>query len=354
MNNQGILFMATNGAGLGHLTRSLAIARRIKKKFPEEDVIMLSTSPAMHLVKQEGILGYHLPSIDLYNGKIRSSQWNEQLSIHLKLILNQHNPQMIVFDGAFPYTGILSGVKNRSIKKIWVRREINQRHPNFEKLKEKEQHFNYIIIPSELGDDPIKENSGKYFHSHPVIFLDRKELLSRQQVRQMFHIPKNDKVIYIQLGAGAINDIQTPVNFIIDTLKKLDHVFIILGESPIGDRFNVLGKNITTLRDYPNSRFFNGVDLAISASGYNSTAELMYFGVPTLFLPNSNTKADDQMKRAQNAVQFGSAHLLDQLTEASLIKSVKHLLNQTKERDALLNIRNGADEIADFLVNLKN
>ncbi|MFD1735468.1 glycosyltransferase [Bacillus salitolerans] len=353
MTNNSILFVPTNGVGLGHLTRTLAVARRLKKVTTDRECIIFTTSPAVHLIKQEDMLGYHLPSSELFKGKITPRDWNHQMSVHLQLIINQHQPSTIVFDGAFPYAGILSGIKNKNIVKVWVRRQINKQHPNYEKLLQKEKDFKYVVVPGEIGQKQENSNINQYFHSNPVVYLDHEELLTKEQVRKYFNIPDGDKVLYIQLGAGKINDIFSPIQFILEELCTLDNTFIILGESPLGERLNIDGENMITIRDFPNSRYFNGIDLAISASGYNSVSELVYFQVPTIFIPNQSTRADDQLMRAKLAEEYGPFISLQDLNKESFHHAVKRLLFNREFFDQRnKSFTNGAEEIATFLSNI--
>jgi UDP:flavonoid glycosyltransferase YjiC (YdhE family) len=48
--------------------------------------------------------------------------------------------------------------------------------------------------------------------------------------------------------------------------------------------------DVHIVREFPLSRRFRAFDLAVSASGYNSFHELLRFGIPTLFIPNLDTR----------------------------------------------------------------
>jgi UDP-N-acetylglucosamine:LPS N-acetylglucosamine transferase len=51
-------------------------------------------------------------------------------------------------------------------------------------------------------------------------------------------------------------------------------------------------------------------DLTVSAAGYNSFHELMYAGIPTIFIPQAAPYLDDQERRAQAAADRGLAALV--------------------------------------------
>ena len=65
------------------------------------------------------------------------------------------------------------------------------------------------------------------------------------------------------------------------------------------------------LRDYPNSRFFRGLDIAISAAGYNTYHELLYFGIPSIFIPREGAnESEDQLARARLALDARAAEVV--------------------------------------------
>ncbi|MFC5468815.1 glycosyltransferase [Cohnella suwonensis] len=354
MNHGTIIFVPTNGSGLGHLTRSLALARRMKKLDKKLEIIFLSTSPAMHLIMREGFLGYYHPAKSAFLQNITIAQWNELLGKQLSTILRIHRPNMLVFDGAFPYDGILSSFdEDDSLKKIWIRRTQNKIGPD-EQTRNHYNMFDKIVVPGEAGS-ALRKGNDEIHYCEPVIYLDRSELLSREAVRNEWRVKQDEKLVYIQLGAGNINDIHPVISMLLKVLKRRREIRIVLGESIIGKRLGFHNKNAMILRDYPNSIYFNAFDLAISASGYNTFHELMYFGVPTIFVPNENTGRDDQVERAINASKAGAGICLknpdyDDFAQAMEI-GLDPSINQRMRKAAMQLIsRNGADDIAQLLL----
>jgi UDP-N-acetylglucosamine:LPS N-acetylglucosamine transferase len=83
---------------------------------------------------------------------------------------------------------------------------------------------------------------------------------------------------------------------------------------------------VFTLRDYPNSRYFAGVDLAITAAGYNTFHELLYLGVPSILIPNQETRTDDQVARSLAAEQAGAAIVV--LNQESIATAISRGLEE--------------------------
>ncbi len=353
-----ILFMPTNGAGLGHLTRTLAIARRIQKTDPNREIIFFTTSPAIHLILQEGFLAHYIPSKMFFPDYVWSNQWNEMLEEQLKLILQLHRPRTFVYDGAFVYYGVMAATEGiASLKRIWVKRKQNKPKDDVE-TKNKENFFHHIIIPGEYQSNLDSQSEIKYHYCDPVIYLDKSELLSKDEVKEILKIPNEYKLVYIQLGAGNINDIDSTLSILLSILEKRKDLYFVVGESIIGGkRLEISRERLLILKDYPNSRYYNAFDLAISAAGYNTFFELMHFGVPSIFIPNEKTKSDDQLARSMVAEKAKAAIVLRNPNYQELENAIDYALNLSnnmiiRNNTQKLNIQNGAEDIAKLILKL--
>ncbi len=347
----GMIFIPTNGAGLGHMTRLLSIAKRVKKIDPFMEIIFFSTSSAIYPIYEEGFTGYYLPPQTLLPDYIQPMQWSNLMKEELKRIMLFYRPKVLVFDGAYPYAGLISAMRCiPQIKKVWVNRGMSKEKAD-EKSKQRKIYFDNIIEPGEAGIENIGKDG--YHYSAPVIFLEKSELLDRQSVRTHWNIPKDCKLMYVQLGAGVINDIKKTTSVILSFLQMRNDFFAVFGESVIGDKLDISQQNVIVLRDFPNSKYFNAFDIAISAGGYNTFHELLYFGVPSIFVPNDNTKKDNQVKRVMNAVNNRAGFIWDGLSAQVLSQAVDAAILY---RDAIVansqNLikSNGADQIAKLLL----
>ncbi|MBF0705628.1 hypothetical protein IQ283_03335 [Alkalihalobacillus hwajinpoensis] len=354
-DGNAILFVPTNGAGLGHLTRLLAIARRVKRIEPSKKIIFHTTSSAMHLILQEGFLGYHLPSKMLFPKEMSAKQWNAMLRDHLETVISIHQPETIVFDGAFPYAGLVASMRKKDgLRKIWVKRG-QHKEGKAELVESKEAEFDEVYVPGEAGGENSMRKEGMKTYCEPVLYLDREELKDRESVRRQWNIPEGMKMVYVQLGAGKINDIHSTISILLNELLKRDDVFVVIGESIIGNRMDLKMDRVLTLRDYPNSIYFNAFDLIVTATGYNTFHEVMYFGVPSILIPNENTKTDDQVARAMIAGDAGAAIVLRDPGATDFEKAIREALDEENNRNmrkSALSLmkENGAQQMAEMIV----
>jgi len=159
-------------------------------------------------------------------------------------------------------------------------------------------------------------------------------------------------MIYVQLGAGKINNTENVLDIVIKLLLEDQNNLVILGQSPLGDNLSYIDDRIILLKDYPNAKYFRGFDLAISATGYNSFHELLSSNVPAVYLPNTKAGADDQMARALRSEQYGLGIVVAEPTRDNIKNAITQLMEQPLT-DAHLKF-NGATQAADRLVEIYN
>lgn len=347
-----VLFMCTNGGGLGHLTRSLAIAKRMKRLVPDWEFIFLSTSPALSTIRREGFKAYYLPPHAQLEPAVTSHRWNILLRNTLNDLFALYNFSVVIFDGAYPYAALVNEISGQErLYKIWVKRGSAREKARLLRDKQ-DKFFDRIIAPEEAGRSE-EGTTDREVKVSPIILLDESDLWTREEVRTMLKIPQDKKVCYIQLGAGNINDIDSDIHQIVKSLRKRRDVMMIVGESIIGSELKLIEDDIIVLKDYPNSKYVRGFDLCVSACGYNSFHELMYFGVPTLFIPNMNTVTDDQYARAVAAEESGCGIVMTELSEESLDQAFNLLCDSDENRkmsENRIKFENGAMQAAELLV----
>jgi hypothetical protein len=296
-------------------------------------------------LKPYGIPAHHISGPKYFKG-IDSQEWNALLEEELTLCLEVHKPSMFLFDGAFPYRGMLRAIEERTnLNKIWMRRGMFRKGAKVP--VDSIQHFDTIIRPGDGVDVNEEEldHGLEILKSSPIVLLDKSELLASEKARYRLGIAEASRVVYVQLGAGQINDISSEIRMTLDELLRHEDIHVILGESMIGSRIEVELPNVHVLRDYPNSQYFNAFDAVIQAGGYNSFHETRAFGIPVLFYPNLETGMDDQLARCLVAEAEGWGYVVKNRTEESIRIGIEKLLNhhQIEQADAE---KNGADTLS--------
>ena len=347
-SNTVVLF-PTNGVGFGHFTRMYALARRLRRKNPDLEIIFFTTMPTLHIPYADGFPTYHLAGPKKFGG-MDSEAWNAMVQEMLTLVLETHRPSAFVFDGAFPYRGMLDSLDTIAVpKKIWVRRGMFRKGSSIP--VDSIGKFDLIVHPG----DAVPHASSEVEHNaqvelvEAITVLDSDEMWDRVDARRRIGVPEGSTAVYVQLGAGRINDIDSEIRMVIDALLGDSNVHVILGESMLGGRLRIDLDRVHLIRDYPNALFLQAFDYSVQAGGYNSFHEMRTLRIPTLFLPNMNTGMDDQLARCRVAEQEGWG-LVATEDRTSINKDVQKLLKMNVSNIDEHDTENGANQIAEMVL----
>ena len=319
-----VVLFPTNGVGFGHFTRMYSVAKAIREQDSETEIIFFTPMPTLHVPYVENFPTYHMAG--KYKFKNMSSlEWNGLIEEQLLMISDTHNPKLFMFDGAYPYRGMLNAIRRKpSMKKAWMRRGMFKKGSRVP--VDSIQFFDTIIHPSDAipAKEQSLEHSVEVKHVSPILLVKKEEMLPKEEARHRLGVPLTSAVWYIQLGAGRINDIDSEINHTIESLLESDsECYIIVGESLLGERVSFPNERVRILRDYPNAIYLNGIDYSIQAGGYNSFHEMRSSAIPTIFYPNMSTGMDDQLARCKVAEQEGWGLVVEQRTKENIRSSIE-------------------------------
>lgn len=342
------LFMPINGAGLGHLTRSLAIAKKLKKQKPDAKIVFLTTSIGVTLVHRAGYICHHITPAALLDASAIS--WNHLFYATMQSVLAIHRPSTLIFDGTVPYLGLQRAMHAyRSIRYVWVKRGLYKAAVSSQQLNDFIGKFDLVISPGELRDeDGLDAASNSVVHRvNPVTLLDQAELLTRAAARNSLRLSKEGVCAYVQLGAGNINGVVDLQEQLIGWMQSRG-IQVVLGSSPISLSPAQESKADRVIVDYPNSQYFAAFDFAVLAAGYNSVCEAVALGLPAIFIPNTQTGADDQVRRSQQTLIFGPYACLEK-PEMQQFYAALDLILDTKRQAPTYHKGNGSLEAASLI-----
>lgn len=325
-----VMFFPTNGVGFGHFTRMYALAKRFKKYSPSTEIVFFTTMPTLHLLYNEGFVTYHIAGRKKFQD-VSASEWNALVEEHLSLAFDQHKPSTFIFDGAFPYRGMLNAIRGQvATRKIWMRRGTFKKGSRIP--VDSIAHFDTIIHPEDsVPFVPNELDHGvESITCAPIVLLDESDLLSRKAARRRLNLPLEGRVVYVQLGAGRINDIGSEIRLTVEALLVHEDVTVVVGESMLGQRIEMDLERVVLLRDYPNSMYFNAFDATVQAGGYNSFHETRRFRLPALFYPNMNTGMDDQFARCEASQDEGWGLVLVERNEQTICEGIDRLLSLSR------------------------
>lgn len=353
---RAICFLSSNGVGLGHLTRQLAIARRMGSQWRP---LFVTMSYAAGLASQCGYPTLFMPHH--YALGTESEDWNPQLELELELLARHAPPAALIYDATAVFGGVVETMaRHPEIYSMWMRRAMwREMHREFLALSDR---FHTIVEPGELADEldegPTKEFQHQVHRVPPVLMLAPEERLTREQARKDLALPDNAIVVALQLGSGTNFDMEPVRKEAIATLLRNPDVVVLDLRSPV---HSTRGTEIPSsprhrlLAMFPAFRHSRAFDAAVCAPGYNTFHENILGCIPTLFIPNEADEMDQQLNRARWAERLGlalSLRFADHLT--GLETSIARLLDRREqhimaERCKRIEWTNGAEAIVRLL-----
>lgn len=307
---------------MGHLSRCLSYARQLQGK---AQIVFFSMASAINVIEEMGFAVDYFVSPNW--SAVSSSEWNRELSYRLGLLLEGVQPAVIVFDGTWPYQGFMNACRGYGkAKMVWSHRELHQEDKA--KVFPYEDEFDLIIKPGEVGDAfsiAAEGADSKRIHVPPVCILQEDELLGRKQAREELALTENGRYALFSLGAGNINDVEAIGTSLIQRLQAAGFE-VIWADNPISVHEVDLPEGVQSVSVYPLVRYLHAFDVFIGAAGYNTCCEVVQAQVPALLVPNTQTKLDDQYRRANLIAEYAPVVVSECKSESEREMAIEKLL----------------------------
>ncbi|HYH60845.1 MAG TPA: glycosyltransferase [Solirubrobacterales bacterium] len=349
-----VLFLSSNGTGLGHLTRSMAIARRLD---PALEPIFFTLSGAAPVVAQQG---FDVEFAASYATPTAGSdwRWSRRLRGRLRAAMRDADPRVLVFDGAHPYQALIDAMPSvPDAHRVWCRRPMWKPGSNFGAL-ERTRFFDRVLEPGEFAATEDRGATvalrGDAHCVDPIVFCDDTELLERAVAERELGLEPGAVNVLVQLGQG--DEVREASARCLRHLAGRDGVRVAALRSHLTVMDDVPDGVVELDSTYPMSRYLRAFDATVSAAGYNAYHELIRFGVPSLFVP-MRRQTDDQHARARFAEARGVGRGTDGPADPALESKLEDLLDpaaRSAMREALAEHRpaNGAAPAASWLADL--
>lgn len=316
-----VLQMTTNGTGMGHLSRQVAIGSALT---PAAEPVLFSLSTAIAQVLAAGAAatggqsvprGEYLPSY--HRNWMPVPEWHGYLRDRLVALVRETGARVVGFDGVVPYLGLLRArALLPDVAFVWFRRGMWQPGTNASALRAA-PFFDAIIEPGDLAaaaDRGATARRTDAVRVAPVTGMGRLAMLDRADALRGLGLEPDRPAVLVNLGGWAHRPRRpgegwwsSAAGVVVSQLIAGTDWQIALVRTPIlveevraaqTDRLHVIG-NV-----YPLAAHLHAFEAAVAEAGYNGFHELLLTGVPTLFLPKS-TRTDDQAARGRWAAATG-------------------------------------------------
>jgi len=290
-----VVSYAINGRGMGHLVRQLSILRWMRRICGllgiRLEAWVLTTSEADTLARREGFVALKVPSkAMLRDAGIEPAAQLATLRAWVLQTLAMLRPDVMLVDtfpgGSF---GELVTALELAKHRVLVQRRVRENVAATDAYAALLPLYDDIIVPDDRGTGPI------LLREHP-------EQLDREAARKA--LGAKGRTVYITMGCGA--DVSAPSvvpELVRGVVARGEHAVVAAGPLYMGEELR--GDGITWMTRYAPVELMLGLDVAIAAGGYNTFHELMFSGVPTIFLPQPRI-SDDQTERVERAVAAGA------------------------------------------------
>ncbi|TDI55046.1 MAG: hypothetical protein E2O96_06390, partial [Acidobacteria bacterium] len=320
-----VALVTSNGWGLGHLSRQLAVALAL---VPGSEVTVFSMSRGLSLIGSFGIRGEYCPGVD--SPWIVGAEWDSYVRDRFIAYLEETSPDVVLFDGVAPYLGILRALRwHPEVKAGWLRRGMWQSGPNDGQLR-KEAWFDFIIEPGDLAAEADKgPTAGLDAIRIPAIsLLDVLEPYSRADACARLGLDPDKRALLITLGSGQPGESSNAAVSAVATALEATEWQVAVARSPIApsDTGSPREGTIELPGVFPLAQYLAAFDAAIGAAGYNSVHEWLRSGVPSLLVPKSASKTDDQVARARFLSHRGLVLVADDDSPNDVISQTRRLL----------------------------
>jgi UDP:flavonoid glycosyltransferase YjiC (YdhE family) len=319
-----VLLMTSNGTGMGHLTRMLAMATRSSDAI---EPFFFSMSSAVPVVARYGYGWEYCPSQDELDVDV--AEWNALFDDRLTEVIERYQPQVLVFDGVVPYNGLQTARRRfPDLICVWSRRSMWRRGVGRRWLH-RSSWFDLVIEPGEFAAAADRGPTVGRIDAvgvRPITLLDSDDLLERGQARAELGIEESTKAVLVTLGGGNLNDITSDLDVVADVVRHRPDWQVYATQAPITRSGAPARDDIRSLSVYPLSRYLAAFDVAVVACGYNAYHEAILAGTPTIFVPKPKN-TDDQHARAAYAAERGLGVAVDEVTPELIGKALDRLID---------------------------
>lgn len=335
-----VLMITSNGAGLGHLTRCLALMEALPQGWTV-DILTLSTG--WRKVDPGRATLYYFPSKDASG--LPQGEWHRRFAQALSRSLDALSPDVIFFDGTAVYRAIHEAARHRLIPLIWIVRGGWKAGVQNEQTAAPERIVDALLLPGDhaIGDEPapVRTDVLPLMRTPPLIYAPR--TLDAQSARAKLGLAEGDRHVLIQLGAGNIDDIGSNLLAAVNAVKRLgDGWHPVVVDSPIARNYRSLPEQTIRISAYPLSEYYCAFEFVVVAAGYNTVQEVISLSVPAVFVPNPDTLTDDQVRRASAALERGLALMARNAEEVAVaVGRLADLTVRSGLREALAQVEPG-------------
>lgn len=319
-----VLFVTSNGAGLGHLSRLIAISRQMN---PGTTYEFLTLSKAYKQIRGSGRRVHYFPSNE--TSGVGANEWNNRFRAYLRNLIVEIRPRVVVFDGTWVYAALTDMCRAHGVPIIWVQRGMWKKEADRKSGQRHNAHIcaEHVVVPGDFSGDEYVDSGPRIHAEHvePIVLTTKADLLTRSEACAALGLDEASRYVLLNFGGGIVSDPQPLATKVVEIIGQLaPNLIPVQLVSPLsGSRGAASGAK--SVHAYPIMKYVRAFDFTIMAAGYNSAQEAVSLETPSILVPNKQARTDDQYRRAESLASRGLCLLADD--PKSIEDAVKRMLD---------------------------
>lgn len=359
--------LISGGGTGGHIYPAVAIAKKIKEKNPDTEILYIGTEKGLEsdIVPKEGI-NFKSIRVKGFSRKLSLSTLKSAIELlkglnDARKVIKNYKPNLVIGTGGYVCGPVVYIAAKKGIPTMIHEQNAFPGATNRILSKQVDR----VACGFEEACEVFKDCTNMRTTGNPV----RAEVLSyeRDAVRKELGL-EDKKVILSFGGSGGQKSLNEAMFGLIKDFKDKDDVKIYhitgkrfkdsFAEKLADSELNDIPKN-TEIMEYCYNlpKYLSASDLVITSAGAITIAELTALGVPGLIVPKRYTTENHQEYNARALESKGAAKVIleKDLENIDFTKEIESIINDTevlesmREKSRALGIRDATDRIYDVL-----
>lgn len=343
-----ILFITSNGNGMGHLSRCAAVLLAGADRF---DATILTLSAAAEQVRAAGLPVISFPS----RGNQQSwSAWHRAFSRFLSDYLHEHPHDAVVFDGTWIFRAVTETARRIRLPLVWLARGTWKEEANRAQLLRAGEVSDLVVHPADLSPSAeVARGIDAVEHVGPIVLPYARTGLDREAACAELGLDPARRHVLVQLGSGALNPLESRAQHAIRAVHERGPEWdAAVVRYPFGRNSIEDAARVRIVSVYPLAKYLRAFDACVITAGYNSVHECLAAGLAPVIWPVAESMTDDQVLRASHVAEQGLGVMVregSELPAALATVTDEAFIADARTRAAEYFTRDGAQQTAALL-----